>query len=347
MVVFNYVILFATFVLVAIFIYIYKYPNKFIERNKKVASVSDYIQFIGVVLAVGTISIACIINIFGYKSSKFYIELLDVNGSEWSDDHYESEVPGLGIDDNNHLTFTGKYSDAWRISLCNNGNTIAEDISIRISIDGVMFFGIIEDFDVSNHMHGLGGYKYIVREYDNIKPNETLILPVLPLENAEVTYYDNLLDGFNMTIDVFSKDSIMFSQNIKIHKNTTDEIEKKCKYVIDEDRLDYDDEMFTLSMNKTIFYSDNDNIFMNNDFSYIDYRDYVDCESIIKENEYDSESYQRVYKYYLSKLNVYNNKTKMIYVRFATIYGRLYYISCSQTDIEDKIQNDIIAHIID
>ena len=338
----NITVLVATILLLFLFIFMYFRPQLFKKRNNKVAVISDYVQFISVMVAVITLGITCLINILSHREGKLSISIVNGYGKEMNAEKVE-----LGIDSNEHLTFVGAYENQWQITLYNDGDAICENVVVRISISDVMFLGIIDDYHVSTHLHGLGGYKYLVREYDNIKPDEKITLPYIPLENTKIVddSSGNNGDGFVLTIEIYSKQSIVKSKNIKIVKKNTDKVSFACESRIDEDNIKWNDHAFSIYMNNSLF-SDSDFIMYDIDFKNIGYKDYYDCVNIVKKELFSSADYQRLYKYYLTKLNVYNDEARLFYTKFATIYGRLYYLSVSDDDIERKVQNDIQANTV-
>lgn len=319
-----FIIVLTTFFIFCIFIIVRKevYFSKF---NKKLKNIQNIIALLGLILAALTIIITCAINIISNKNSNLTVAIKDAHGFDWE----KSKPLVYIIDDNNHISYDITMPNTWVIYIKNTGNNIAENVTVDISFDNLMFIGQPDEYTLKNHLHGIGGYINISRTFDYIQPDSEVSLPIMPLESLEaqdfISNENAILDikQTNIYITVYENNNITqsFSFLCKCDETSPD----SCEHEKDEQKIKIS------NIDKII---DINNIY-----------DYIDCQNIISLHpELSSSDFKIAYHYYLDRLNIYNPNKQSEAKKKAIFYGRLYYTSMHEDDIELKIYNDMFPY---
>ena len=342
------------------------------------SKVSNIAAYIGIFSTVATIAMTCIINIVNIKAPRIEVKLVDGHYWEWEIDHDVIQPDSLYycIDEHGHFSnIHNGLPGIWNFRIYNKGNDIADNISVKIDIDEVAFeyFPQPDDYELENHINGIGTYATISTDVGSIDPGQYVDLPNFPAEHTRVdidnewnpTPLNDITKNTVLKLTVYSDEGLMLEKTFDC----------KCDYVA-EDRvpecveysresngeiLEYfarkhDEEHYvwlavTLEEKKLTYALEN--ILFTDPNQQLDnpYPDYSECTEMVEAHkEIPSILYQDEYLHALSKLNVKNPIMRQFYHRKAIFYGRLYYISegkTAETIVDEKIQMDISAFDVD
>lgn len=310
--------------------------KKLFDFNERINKVQNIFTYISLIIAALAILITGLINIISDKRTTLEIITKDGHGYDWYETH-NTEMLLYTIDTQEHLSYNRCVPDEWFISIKNSGNIVAENVTIEISFDDVQFYGIPDDYDLKEHLNGLGGYKYITHSYKSIQPNEEINLPFIPFENTDIIDIGGIESS---EIQNRMRNEINMYVSIYENSNLRQNLIFPCKYYCEEDTQtciqEVIEEYGKNGPNTSMLKLKKLNLIGN---------DYVDCKNIIKNHpELSVEDLKYTYHYYLGKLNVYNPEARLDAKSNSIFYGRLYYISIKENDIDSKINNDINAH---
>ena len=337
----------------------------------RLSRVANIASFIGIFATVATIGITCLINIMSAKTPKIEVTVTCGEQWDWGELHEEDATDALpyGIDEYGHFTnFTGGYPDVWNFRVYNNGTGIAEDIVIKIEIGDVEFEPTSQpdEYNLENHLHGIGTYVTISRDLGMIEPDQYIDLPSFPSDNTMVVFKD---DPVQEAVYDIKKNTIL---RLKVYSNEGLILEKiyNCKCVSVEDDIKSEYEIYQKEESKNIIdgyiaeyeaghlawpMGDRDNrrlayaideiLFGGvNDRFDSPYPDFSTCAELVNEHsEIPAEIYNVMYRTTLYKLNVYNEAMRQFHYREVTVYGRLFYLSKGYDDVDEMIRADMRA----
>ncbi len=322
--------------------------------NVKLGSIQNIVSFLSIVIAVLAILGTCAINKQNEKKSNLEISIVDGHKEDWGaqDPYYmlpstsekekRQRVLPFTFDEDGCFCFLACQPLSWGVRITNSGNTTAKNVIIELSFEHFSFSGAssIEDYELNYHYHGLGTYKCISRMYDNIQPNTSIVLPQIPLfaltEKEEKSDYD-IPPQTSLVITLYEDNAIQkeFVFPCKYYDEDDFPQLEGCSYSFEKDMWEFELKMNLLK----------DSV-QGNEYGYFAQAfSYTDCKRIIEEHpEIPVLDYKRIYVYYLDKLDAYNSSERQNAQSNCVFYGRLYYLSLREEDIEFKINNDISSY---
>lgn len=361
----NQTIMIASLVAVIMLLVVYRLSNNkqfpIVRRiNKKAKRINGVIEYLGLMIAVIAIGVSSVINLFSIRKSEMDVQIVEAHRIPWEEDHPEG-VLFFCIDEKGHVSNRMmSMVNEWMFRLSNKGNADAKNVTVEISMDHVAFSSNPEpdDYDLRNHLHGIGAYTTISRVYESVNPGESIVLDPFPVNNASPVMPDEekeLKKGSTLRIVVYSEEGVECEKEYKceygdpeliIGKSIDDGKEEsvldKIKtrgvrntMLADDELCELDDELGEL-------------LFMDNGAFYgIDgCLDLESCRSIVKKNPQISKDVYRVmYLYFLRKMDVYNRNMRVEYRKKATVYGRMYYLTSGESRPSEIVAADIEAYM--
>lgn len=120
------------------------------------------------------------------KKPKLKIWFLDGHGSVMSDK--KGQVP-IGIDEDGFIGYQLCVPSDWNMYLVNVGQRTAENIRVRVSIDGILFDHSLAEkgYDLDNFVYGSGVFKNIYFDLIGLlRQGEKIEIPKIPFEYCEL-----------------------------------------------------------------------------------------------------------------------------------------------------------------
>lgn len=319
--------------LIALCLMIINYKNKKINQiDKKAKKVVNIISLISTGFAVLALFISSLGLIIQTKSPNLQMDIYTMHEMTWEEENGNEELC-LSYDNDGHVDFAFGTPETWHLHITNGGNQYAENVKVQIRFSDFAFVSQPDSFTLSDHNYGIGSYCAIERTFDEIiQPGEIIEVPYIPFDKAEL-YEDYNSDYTNMNIKIYENSSLVLEKNIFIKIVNNMMFEDGCSLEIYED----DEDKLVRKFNE--YYFDCKGYFSvyNLDLSLM--------ELYPKELAFSLDKHERVYKYYLQLINVYNPVLADVYNRLALFYGRLYYMGLSKEisgiDIEQAIENDM------
>lgn len=332
------VLSFITFIILCLLIKNYK-SKKINYLEKRAKKVVNIISFISTAFAI----LALFISVFGLiiqtKSPKLQMEIYTMHEIAWEEENKGEELC-LSYDNDEHVDFDFGVPHTWHLHIKNVGNQYAENVKIQIRFDDFAFVSQPNSFTLSDHNHGLGSYCALEHTFSElIQPGETVEVPYIPLNNAEL-YNEELSDDYklnrentNMNVRIYENNSLVLEENVFIKIVDNPMLEDDCSLEIYED----DEDKLVRKFNEHYF--NHEGYFSECNL------DLDSMELYPKELVFSLKKHERVYKHYLKLINVYNPVLSEVCGKLAVFYGRLYYIGLSKeisgVDIEQAIENDM------
>lgn len=320
-------------------------------RNKKIISLmesklvvaTNSITFIGVIFTIITLIVTAAGIIYTIKEPELDINFKTPHYITWKEEN--GDIPLYLVQDKQgHIDYEFTQPGKWHISLENSGDKTINKITVKIRFSDVFFIDQQYNYNMIDHLYGHGGYATLERTFNDIDPGCSIDLPYFPFEIASLdkdykTDKYIKLNNIQMNVDIFINDKQSKSKVYKID--------------IKED-----------SFRENCFFSDyihGVNLKLHNieeQFAKLQGKEFIDdilgqnvYNLKIDKNEYNN--YEKVYNYYINKLDCYNGKMKTLSKEKALFWGRVYYLCASSieqkesnkkyviTDIENMIKNDI------
>ena len=306
--------------------------------NRKISNIQSILSFLSLLIAAVTIIISCILDMNTNKAPALSAKIVDSYGNDWEDPN-KSIKPYYIIDKEGHLTNEKINPCDWRVCISNSGNKTAENVMIEISLEHYYFNASPDDYDLGGSNPNNTSFKYINRIYESIPPNTAIKLPELPLEL--LTY-----DGSGQTNDRNHAETA--NLYVTIYEDNT--IKQDFVFACNCDSGFHDfDACYHDTVRKSIVSKldemKNSDLKDPNSYGYPGSFDYADCKTFLhKHPKIVSSDYKQAYHYYLEKLDVYNSDIRATAKKNSVFYGRLYYMSINEKDIESKINNDTFSY---
>lgn len=305
--------------------------------DKKLSSIQNIVAFLSILIAILTIWITSKINKQYEKNSKLDAVIVDGRETIWDTEYHYEKLP-YTLDENGHLEYLVGPEQEWYVCITNSGNSTAKNVVVEISLDHYAFNGFFDppnDYILKGANYGFGTCNYIARSYNSIQPNTRIILPPIPFGIMEkFDCVDNKHDCKESTylhVTIYEDDNIEKSFKFQCEYFEDDVFSGTCFHNSDEQNP-------VLELN-ALRYNDFGSSFGNPIFTY------ADCKTFFKNHpEISSSDFQAAYFYYLRKLKVFNPSVRIESRENCIFYGRVYYMSLNEDNIDSKINNDIFSY---
>lgn len=309
----------------------------------KLEAISNSITFIGVFFTIITLIVTGIGVIYTIREPQLDVNFKTPHNITWREENGNKPLY-LVQDVDGHIDYEMTQPGRWHISFLNSGNKTINKVTIKITFSDIYFINQQYDFDMVNHLYGHGGYATLERTFNSIEPDSEVSLPYFPFEIANIykNYGENdsiNLENTKMILDIYidDKKSKTVEYSINILEDST---RKECYF-----------KEYVNGVNSEL-------VNIEKDFAKLQGANFL-AESLIRnayelnidEDEYDN--YDKMYSYYINKLECYNSSLKSESKVKALFWGRVYYLCASNVlfnksdakytinDIENMIRNDI------
>lgn len=347
------------FVLVFGFIalaFVQRTHNGIKQINNKLRYIQNVVAVLGILFTVLAIGITGAINKHYETRSNLEVVIVDGRLVEWGLERQYETLLSVSEKENGLKPLPYTYDEDgcfcylnrgpefwWKVQIVNSGNTTAKNVIVEVSIDHYSFLSqnSIDDYILKDYYYATGQFRCITRSYDNIQPNTSITLPDIPLFTVQERFWPDSSyergEPTNLHVTIYEDNEIQktFTFQCQYYDDENDFSYRHCAY-------DYIKEMQAFEQEKNLFREDvleDNNLFLTPVFSY------TDCKKILKDYPTMTTSeYKNAYMFFLSKLDAYNPNEKRNAHINCIFYGRMYYLSLNEDDIESKISNDIFTY---
>ena len=187
---------------------IYLYVKK---ENK-----GDIATLMGILCAMFSAIVTLLLVIIDYQGYKLDIIFKDGRGIKRDNDIFLVKKDDL-------VAMSIYPDDYWYPNICNNGNSVANNVKVKIFFDNIAFPSNVDNYSIVDGNYGIGGYSGLVYDIPNsILPGDCTYLPSIDFSKAYL--YDNDVNSDKMTFSIYSENSkkIEYSYNISF-KEMSDE----------------------------------------------------------------------------------------------------------------------------
>lgn len=337
----NMIVIYGAGVLLALIFLIFvstyfKCSREKIEKiDKKLSSIQNIVAFLSILIAILTILITSGINKQYEKYSKLDAVIVDGRRATWDTEYHFEKLP-FTVDENGHFKYLIGPEQEWNVCITNSGNATAKNVVVEISLDHYVFSGTPDNYTLNGHNYGLNSFTYITRSYTSIQPNTRIILPSIPFEIMEESEWCDIehdgRESTNLHVTIYEDDNIEKSFKFQCEYFEDDVFGGTCLHNLDEHNPVL--ELDALRDNEV------GSPFVKPAFTYIE------CKTFFENHpEIPTSDFQTAYFYYLEKLNVFNPDVRLEARKNCIFYGRVYYMSINEDNIDLKINNDIFPFL--
>lgn len=147
--------------------------------NKK--DFEKIMSFIGLVWAILSIIITCIISLYSIKESNVFVSFTD---GRYMDTNEEIRLI-MNEDKSLDMNYTPDY--IWAITLNNNGNIAVDKIRVKITFDNLYFSDVNQEYQLADGIWAFGGFRSLVYESDEwIPPSQKTVMPLIDFRDAYI-----------------------------------------------------------------------------------------------------------------------------------------------------------------
>lgn len=317
--------------------------GKFIKKAEKtLKSTSNSFSFISLFITIISLIITALGILYTIKEPKIDITFNTGHNIPWESENGDKQVY-LIHDDEQKINYAQYQPTIWHISLSNLGNKTIDKLTIKITFSGLQFIDQHYDYNMTDHLHGLGGYATLERTFNDVDPGSSVDLPCFPFENALTfkKYTETETDSIKMIVSMFINDK---ESEIKEYNIDIKGLEERDKWIFKG--YTNDDRKIVKGIVSEF------NELQNNEVHELMELEFANVYSLNIDNE-KIDDYKFVYDYYISNLDCYNEVLKEEVKSNALFWGRVYYLCESNildsqgkekysiTDIENMIRNDL------
>lgn len=319
--------------------------NKVTELvEERVKNNINTITYIGVIIGVISIIVASLALIYSIQEPKLVINFKTPHYMTYKQEN-DNEKIYICQDDDEHVSYELSQPNTWYINIKNEGNKAAQEVKVTITFSDICFIKHDYDYNMTNHMYGIGSFKTLERTYTKLNPDDDVTLPPIPFDKAKV-----MLDNFK-----YSSEEIENNKYPKLNK-------VKMNVDVYVDNIKKIQKSFNLDVKKRIALADGC-FYENHDFDEeykvseiknkfaklqgLDFSGKLDNKNpyMFNLDEKETDEYMKVYNYYLSKLDCYNDILKKEVKHNILMWGRIAYLAQSKSLINEKKQGYSISDI--
>jgi len=324
--------------------------------NRKLSAIQNIIALLSILVAVSTVWITSAISEQHEKHSNLEAVMVDSYEVDWNKEGRYDNLPSTSEIEKNHGVLpyiidedgcfcyvncgNNKRELYWNVSVENSGNIAAKNVTIEISIEHYSFFSSTQDnYILIDHYPHTTVFRCISRSYDSIRPNTRVVLPRIPLsivqklETDDTGYKEG--EPTNLLVTIYEDNEIQKEYSFPC---------KSYNDVFPSERCPYESTKVDRECIGHLEYLSN--VYQGNDLGTMPRPlSHAECMEIIKSHpEIPFEDYRKAYNYFLDKLSAYNPSARENAQRNCLFFGRMYYLSLGEEDIELKISNDISSY---
>jgi len=303
--------------------------------NKRLDNIINIITLISVVFGILSLLTSSLGLLYETRKASLTIEFYTPHGLLWNYENANNLC--LSLDSDHHVCYSFGIPSEWNIAIKNTGTKYADNLKIKIQFDGFVFTPEPESYTLSDFIYGTGSYASINYVFSQtLKPGEVIDVPALPWENTYMDY-DSISSKTNMKIKLYENNSLVLEKNYPINIVANELVSDIC---ILDNVEDAQQTVYKLNQYYVQKYDNHGKYF--NKYILKELDTYP-----LNANEFSIEDYQKAYKFYLERINVYNPSTSNCYKQLALFYGRLYYQNVKNKipdlNLEQAITNDFIS----